>query len=817
MSVPRRRTAANMNSDRPVYDMELPFDPNTLTQRAQDLGLGRMDAAVFAHVALEMVREVTEKNGGRPVTALQIAEAIREHTTTEARRLEEEKGTKQNELYDRMKTVGWTLWEDAATAFDMSGDPMEALKDLDKIDIVEEEVNGLKRKRFKFNEQGQADYFGGKDPYDLDGTMASLSLQPQGRDLISNICQNIELAVEIGKYLNAEDILNLYRANKAFYHAINSYLMSSVRSWIMHHCPEAARIFNYKLYKKHLVPDPVGRTWAEQAQGRALVNAPNAHKVRSIPGLKYLQLVMGRDRYCREIIAIMARNGHRMPPTMHKSLLRLWLLMEVPTTVQREALLRNEEMWTNYDIYNIQFLFMKLGLHFNDPVYGPTTWDLLHLMMGQKGLYPLWQLLTRKKYKTLSELLELRVRYDFQLPPDHWGRDYFDKTIHNVPFHEVGIGHNEGWGMGDRHLMRPDELIPVEAVARGLELDEHLTHMMMWGYFDWETGENLIPSAQEMYVSDEKVLDDMDTTHHWTCKHVLKKHFHRLSKELQQEIIEDDEDQRLRAMAWCGDEIDDHSSDEEREYTLDDEIDRGFIVPHQDRDHPSQVPSLTDKSGWMAFVDEALIGIVPDISEEEKLRAEAWNNYQHGETDGDWDWGEWLRQEKLKKAAGGSFSGSTETDTSATTSADESQGSTEEDAEDADDESEEVDEEDEEEDGDEDSEDDDDDGEDGYQGDEATEDGDDEDEDDGEGKEGADNGMDYANEYEMPDVDDEYDDENNFEYEYYEEEEEGEEEAEAEPHPFFTANSFGIEELDQMSGEELQRIFTRPDMIPPNA
>ncbi|KOS19694.1 hypothetical protein ESCO_000364 [Escovopsis weberi] len=694
-----------MHSDRPVYDMELPFDPNTLTQRARDMGFGRLDAAVFAHVALEKVREIAGRNQGQPVSALEIAEAIKAHAAAEIERREEEEEEEERKRR-AVEQAGVTIWDEMQMDLDFDADPVELLKDLTKVVAVDEDAHEMRVKRFEFSDEAKDEFFDGQDPYAfapdlLDpppptmtttaAAAAAAAALPPRQDLISNMCQNIELAVELGKHLHARDILNLYKANKAFYHAVNSYLMSSVRSWVTHHCPDAARVFNFKLYKRHLAVDPVGRTWGEQARDRPAASsspsssaaAADAPQVRAVPGLRYLQLVMGRDKYCREMIAILARNGHPLPRTMHRTLLRLWLLMELATSLQREALLRNRELWADGDLYNAQLFFMKLGLHFNDPVYGPSSWDLLHLMMGQKGLYPLWQLLARKRFKTLPELLALRVRYDLQVPPDHWGESFFDRAIHGVPFHQVGVGHLEGWGLGENHLLRPDELIPMEAVARGLELDRHLTHMMLWGLFDWDTGDNYVPGPRDMYISDEDdVLGDADTSHHWTAKHVLKKHFPHLPPALQSDIIEDDEDQRLRAMAWCGDNIDDYESvDEEEEedeggenahrgrdvYTLDDEINRGFIVPHQDKNHISQVPPLSDKAEWIDFVSEALIGAVPDLSPDERLRTESWNNYQPCELGGgggaDWDWAAWLRQHEHDRRAASSSAGTTTTTT----------------------------------------------------------------------------------------------------------------------------------------------------------
>jgi hypothetical protein len=341
---------------------------------------------------------------------------------------------------------------------------------------------------------------------------------------------------------------------------------------------------------------------------------------------------------------------------MYRTLLRLWLLMDIPTSGQRQALLRNAEIWTDTDIYNAQLFFMKLLLAFNDPVHGPGGFELLHLFLGQKGLFPLWQLLMRKKFTTLPELIDLQVRYEFDIPPE-LDADPADEqtTIHGVPHYQVGIKHYEGWGMGDTHLLRPDELVPIEATARTLDLERHLMYMMMWGYFDTRTGENIVPTEEDMYMSDEEnVLRHMDTSHHWKKKHAMKKKFFHLSAQEKKEILDQDEDDRLRALAWAGDasEYDDEGAEQDRIYTLEEEIERGFIVrPPRTGDDKVEVPDKNDEQGWVEFVNSALRTVVPEITQDQKLRVEALYPYPQEQTDEAVDWGALLAQEEAERSA----------------------------------------------------------------------------------------------------------------------------------------------------------------------
>ncbi|KAF3062603.1 hypothetical protein CFAM422_010716 [Trichoderma lentiforme] len=575
---------------------------------------------------------------------LQLLEDIR-------RRASEEEGASKNDpltqnvrgyrLEDMGVDVAGMEWlfnhnDNDMEGLELSDDHIELLRGINRVTIEEIEVDGMIKKKFKFDDLDVEDHFGNVDPYERP-KKAKAGIAYAGRDLISVICQHVELAVELGKHLNGKDVLNLCLANRHFYEAINGYLLSSVRAWIEYKAPEAGRIFHYQIYARHLVDDPQKRTWVALNQG--MTTSPKKDsKIRKVPGLKYLQLVLGRDKYCREILAIMARCGHRMPSTMHHSLLRLWLLMDVATTQQRQAMLQMAHIFKDTDLYNMQMFFIKLGMHFNDPVYGPCTFDLVQLMMGQKGLFKLWQLLTRKKFNKLADILDLKLRYDFNFVNEgtYW-MEHGLSQIQGIPLHEVGQQHKEGWGAGRMHLLRPDEAVPVEAVRRGLQLDDHLSHMVIWGYFDWKTGENIVPSLEEMYIEDEdEVLANVDTLEHWKPKHVLKKRWEELTPQQQDEILSDEEDERLRAQAWCGtlDEdddagsLDDSDSDSDESLDLDEEINRGYIVPPQPKDRESTVPGVHDTQGWVNFVNQSLLGgMVPDLGGDERLRAEAWNSH----------------------------------------------------------------------------------------------------------------------------------------------------------------------------------------------
>lgn len=651
--------------------MSIPFKLEDVVANAELRGFCRIDAIKLASVAFHQLQHLQHiAPTGQRVTAADVAEALKLRASKEAERASREEADLQalGIVVSDAAVLGNQVMEDAQDITDYIMEDRHGQVLEEKVSVEKDHLNGVSNKKFKFMPDGLDKFFGGTTPYNPENDMNKLSLKHTSHDIITALCQHVEIAVEIGKHLRPRDVLNLYSVSRSFNEAISSHMFSSIKAWVSLNAPDAGRIFNFRLYRRHLIPDPSGRTWVGQdPSAQSLIPSHQRNDARLIPGIKYLQLVLGRVRCCREIIAILARNGHRLPKGMLATLVRLWLLMEVSTTAQRQALLHSQEIWTERDLFNVQFFLVKLGMHFIDPVFGPASTELVNLMMGQKGLYPLWQLLMCNKYTELSDFLELKVRYDYQISPTHWTQDIANTEIFGVPCHEVGIVHCEGWGEGIRHLARPDELIPMEAVTRGLELDKHLMDMVVWGYIDFSTGENLVPTEEEMYISDdENVLKHVDTRHHWKRKHTLKKRWNTLTPQQQQEIIDDDEDERLRSMAWCGDSDSEDGEEEEEEeedecstasYSLDDEIRRGVRLRPYVRGNPSGVPALDDNQAWIEFVNSSLLGMGADLGIEGDQTLSSMAHETHGEEElfGVFNWTKWTvnGDEPLDRASDG--------------------------------------------------------------------------------------------------------------------------------------------------------------------
>ncbi|RDW95221.1 hypothetical protein BP5796_00984 [Coleophoma crateriformis] len=307
---------------------------------------------------------------------------------------------------------------------------------------------------------------------------------------IESLSDYPELIMELARHLKIRELLALYRISRDFHIIVNSYFTHVLKNCALEQAPESAKIFNFRFYEPLTIPDPM----------RYEVNNTDAvSTIRRVPGLKWLQMVIHRDKVVRDILACLAREGHRVPPETSISLKKAWLVMDVSTTTRRVQLMHNEKFMTDKDLFNLQLFIVKLDMRFNDPFEGQGSESMRKLLLGQKGLTTLCKVLKREMFLSRVEVIKAFVRYSFKVRPEHQSMSIWD-----IPPAEIGLGHLEGWGKGRGHLMRMDELVPREATRRRLRFKDWIMHMMLYGYVDAITGKDTPPTEDEMYMSDDE-------------------------------------------------------------------------------------------------------------------------------------------------------------------------------------------------------------------------------------------------------------------------------------------------------------------------
>lgn len=425
------------------------------------------------------------------------------------------------------------------------------------------------------------DVAGDNDGDDGNAKDAGPAYRP-GFNLLESVCSHIWLATEVGKHMRPADIVSLYSVSRSFHALLGQFWQSTIVAWGEHMAPSSMRVFFWKFYARHAVRDPTGTTWAAPGPFASAFPQPawaaprrgraNDASVRLVPGLRYLAMIVEREVRVRDILACLARAGHRLPASAHVTLKKIWLLMDISTNNLRRGFIRNEELWTAGDLYNAQMFLVKLQMRFNEPVFGPNCPSLVETLLGQReGLTPLWRLLRgggRKGFRDLLDVMQMRARYcvddggdgSAARHRDRW-EDYF-----GVPAWDLGFGHLEGWGEGVVHLSRPDELVVEEAVRRGgTALRDHLVFMVFWGHVDWEKRRNLVPTEEEMYMSDDELpplttsagrkCGNVPFEHgNWLPVHALKARWVSLTDEEKLAINKRDELDDIKFLPWDDDD-----------------------------------------------------------------------------------------------------------------------------------------------------------------------------------------------------------------------------------------------------------------------
>jgi hypothetical protein len=354
------------------------------------------------------------------------------------------------------------------------------------------------------------------------------------------------IVTTLGEFLDPDDIVALYSVSRDFHAAVNTLLTSCFKAWTgttVDGSLPVDRLAPYG-YKELLIPDPA-RRFANEFD-------PEAPKdtVRLVPSLRLFRMVADRFRKVREILAHLARAGFRTPLGTDTTLLKVWMLMDVPTTRDRALLMSSRQNFmTDSDLVNGHIFFAKLMLHLTSPCYGPNSCELLSLFFSQRGLNPLWQMLMGHKYRTTAELLHLVVRTRF-VPPDQ----YKGQPILGIPAAQIGTGHREHWGTGTGtvtgtatgNLARPLDLFAHQLIRRDLRLNPHIYHFMLWGHIDHATGRNLAPTEDEIYMRDADYANQsIDISCEFQPFHCRKARWNTLSTRERNEALRAEE--RLEA------------------------------------------------------------------------------------------------------------------------------------------------------------------------------------------------------------------------------------------------------------------------------
>ncbi|KAL6722159.1 hypothetical protein ACLMJK_001266 [Lecanora helva] len=304
-----------------------------------------------------------------------------------------------------------------------------------------------------------------------------------------------ELTLEVAKNLDIEDLISLYAISQDFHKLVNARFTAMIKAQWQSKAPESGRIFAPKCYRNLTIRDPACR-----------INESKPNQVRDIPSFRWLRMVLYREEVVNNILRCLLNAGHRMPRSASLAIKKVWFTMDIPDNARRIGLMHNEAFWTGNDLFMATMFFLKLDMHLTDPNSGNGEMGLRKMLLGQRSMSTLMRALKREEMRTQVELLRMIVRYSYS------PGQQTDTPIMGIPGKDVGRLRYEGWGEGQRLFVPVDELVMKEAIRRKMRLYDFYTDMMIWGYINKKTWQD-VRTPMPAKVTD---LHDLDSEDEWT-------------------------------------------------------------------------------------------------------------------------------------------------------------------------------------------------------------------------------------------------------------------------------------------------------------
>ncbi|KAF1994141.1 hypothetical protein P154DRAFT_502373 [Amniculicola lignicola CBS 123094] len=286
--------------------------------------------------------------------------------------------------------------------------------------------------------------------------------------------------------LPPQDLLKLYSIDKEFHWRCNKYNTSLIYDHAKYHAPAAASVFAPQLFPRFCISDPVLKPMDNRT-----------HLARDIPSLRWVKLVMYRDNIVRQILTLLALEGHIFPRDMATVLMKFWVLMETETIAGRQAQLANPDNWSDADLHLFCLFLLKLDMRFGNPITGQGECALSRLVLVQSRLTFLRNVLLGRELKTYKEL-HVRVYHSFndqtinQNVMDMWFDMEDDDGFGDEAYrHGWNFLSQEGWVEDGADLPTGVDMLLEECVTRDLKIESLCVDFFMYGYVDSATGKNI--------------------------------------------------------------------------------------------------------------------------------------------------------------------------------------------------------------------------------------------------------------------------------------------------------------------------------------
>ncbi|OJJ48945.1 hypothetical protein ASPZODRAFT_1360151 [Penicilliopsis zonata CBS 506.65] len=278
--------------------------------------------------------------------------------------------------------------------------------------------------------------------------------------MLSSLVKCPDLFPKIAKWLELEDIKNLYTISRGLNAFMNEHMAQIVEDQAAKRNPLTSQIFPWQCYSK--VRMPIAPESEQSMEKDALENIDQV-----VPTFKWLSMLSHREMVLKDIMGLMTASGNALPPCCEMVLFKIWFLMDIPDNARRQWTVRNKNLWTDDDIFFAALIFVRLELRFEASLAGLQTDGMRRLLMAQPGLTLLWNSLRTTSLQSHFETLRAFVRWRYMPTPSEAGMPIF-----GVPLEEIGTLQYEGYGKSESkvRLQRPDQIILKESRRRQIDM-----------------------------------------------------------------------------------------------------------------------------------------------------------------------------------------------------------------------------------------------------------------------------------------------------------------------------------------------------------
>lgn len=283
-----------------------------------------------------------------------------------------------------------------------------------------------------------------------------------------------ELTLEFSKQLDIEDLISLYAISKEFHILVNGRFTAMIMGQANGKASESCKTFIFRCYKSLCMRDPARR-----------LNETKPDELRFVPSFRWLRMILFREAVVDDILESLAAEGHRFPKRARLTVKKIWFTIDVSDNARRIGIIHNTTFWSNQDLFLATMFFFKLDMRLTHPTVGNGETGLRKMLLGQRSLSTLANVLRREEMKTQVDMLRMIVQFSYE-PTRHREMD-----IMGVPSHEIGRLQYEGWGAKETKFIQIDELVRKEAVKRKLNLQNYYVDMMIYGYINKKTFEDI--------------------------------------------------------------------------------------------------------------------------------------------------------------------------------------------------------------------------------------------------------------------------------------------------------------------------------------